>query len=97
MEHILTECGMTEDAVEAALTSIESIRGEVAAVAVKDRRRAAFRQMSHEGTGTSTERRVRKVLGKLHDDLRRVLSDQRTAIQTLAALPMIDSHAPLPV
>ena len=97
MEHILTDCGMTGDAVEAALTSIESIRGEVAAVAVKDRLRAAFRQMSHEGT--STERRVRKVLGKLHDELimRRVLSDQRTAIQTQAALPMIASHAPLPV
>ena len=77
MEHILTDCGMTGDAVEAALTSIESIRGEVAAVAVKDRLRAAFRQMNHEGT--STERRVRKVLGKLHDELRRVLSDQRTA------------------
>ena len=39
---------------------IGSIRGGVAAVAVKDRLRAAFRQMSQEGI--STERRVRKVL-----------------------------------
>ena len=28
MEHILTDCGMTEDAVEEALTAIENIRGE---------------------------------------------------------------------
>ena len=46
MEHILTDCGMTEDGVEAALTSIESIRGGVATVVVKDRLRAAVRQMT---------------------------------------------------
>ena len=30
MEHILTDCGMTEDAVEEALTAVETIRGEKA-------------------------------------------------------------------
>ena len=28
MEHMLTDCGMTKDAVEEALTAIEMIRGE---------------------------------------------------------------------
>ena len=30
MEHVLTDCGMTEEAVEEALTAIEAIRGEKA-------------------------------------------------------------------
>ena len=28
MEHVLTYCGLTEDAVETALTAVEKIRGE---------------------------------------------------------------------
>ena len=47
-EHILTDCGMTEDAVEAALTSIEPVRGEAAAVAVKDMLRAAASRHNYE-------------------------------------------------
>ena len=35
MEHILTACGMTEDAVEEALTAIEEIRGEWAEATVE--------------------------------------------------------------
>ena len=30
MEHILIDCGMTEDAVDKALTAVELIRGEEA-------------------------------------------------------------------
>ena len=37
MEHILTDCGMTEDAVEEALTAIEAIRGEKAKATVEAR------------------------------------------------------------
>ena len=50
------------------------------------RLRAAFREMGYENDG---ERKVHKVMGKLHDEIRRVLRDQRTAIQTHAALPII--------
>ena len=40
------------------------------------------------------ERKVHKVMGKLHDEIRRVLRDQRTAIQTHAALPIVYTRAP---
>ena len=85
IEHILTDCGLTEDAVGTALTAVEEIRGETAAATVESRLRAAFRQMGYD---SDSERKARKVLGKLHDDIRRVLSDQRAAIQTHAALPI---------
>ena len=73
MEHTLTDCGMTQDAVEEALTAIEEIRGEWAEATVEAKLRAAFREMGHEDDG---ERKVRKVSGKLHDEIRRVLREQ---------------------
>ena len=76
MEHILTDCGMTEEAVEEALTAIEAIRGEKAKATVEARLRAAFREMGYENDG---ERKVHKVMGKLHDEVRRVLREQETA------------------
>ena len=85
MEHILTDCGTTEDAVEEALTAVEMIRGEQAGATVESRLQAAFREIGYEN---ESERKVHKVMGKLHDDIRRVLSDQRSAIQTHEALPM---------
>ena len=91
MEHILTDCGMTEDAVEEALTAIEAVRGEKAQATVEARLRAAFREMGYEDDG---ERKVRKVMGKLHDEIRRVLREQGTAIQTHAAMPVICTRAP---
>jgi hypothetical protein len=91
MEHILTDCGMTEDAVEEALTAVEAIRGEKAQATVEARLRAAFREMGYEDDG---ERKVRKVMGKLHDEIRRVLREQGTAIQTHAAMPIICTRAP---
>ena len=45
MEHILIDCGMIEDAVEEALTTVEMIRGEKAEATVEARLRAAFREM----------------------------------------------------
>ena len=90
MEHILTDCGMTEDAVEEALTAIEAVRGEKAQATVEARLRAAFREMGYEDDG---ERKVRKVMGKLHDEIRRVLREQGTAIQTHAAMPIICTRA----
>jgi len=84
---ILTDCGLTEDipdAIKTALPAVEGIRGEAAAATMEDRLRAAFREMGYEN---DSERKVRKVLGKLHDNIKRVLSDQRSAIQTHAALP----------
>ena len=97
MEHILTECGMTEDAVDGpvdeALTAVELIRGEKAEATVEARLKAAFREIGYEN---DNERKVHKVMGKLHDDnvIRRVLSDQRAAIQTHAALPIVHTSAP---
>ena len=91
MEHVLIDCGMTKDAVEEALTAIEMTRGEKAEETVEARLRAAFREMGYEGDG---ERKVHKVMKKLHDEIRRVLRDQRTAIQTHAALPIICTRAP---
>ena len=90
MEHMLTDCGMTEEAVEEALTAIEAIRGEKAEATVEERLRAAFREMGYENDG---ERKVRKVMGKLHDEIRRVLRDQGTAIQTHAAMPILSTSA----
>ena len=37
MEHVFTGCGMTEDAVELALTTIEGIREEATAATVEER------------------------------------------------------------
>ena len=91
MEHILTDCGMTEEAVEEALTAIEAFRGEKAEATVEARLRAAFREMGDENDG---ERKVRKVMGKLHDEVRRVLREQETAVQTHAAMPMLSTRAP---
>ena len=91
MEHILTDCGMTEEAVEEALTAIETIRGEKAKATVEARLRAAFREMGYEDDG---ERKVHKVMGKLHDEIRRVLREQETAIQTHAAMPILSTRAP---
>ena len=91
MEHILTDCGMTEDAVEEALTAVEMIRGEQAGAIVESRLQAAFREIGYEN---ESERKVHKVMGKLHDDIRRVLSDQRSAIQTHEALPIVQTSAP---
>ena len=59
------------------------IREEKAEATVEARLRAAFREMGYENDG---ERKVHNVMGKLHDEIRRVLRDQRTAIQTHAAL-----------
>ena len=91
MEHILTDCGMTEEAVEEALTAIEAIRGEKAEATVEARLRAAFREMGYENDG---ERKVHKVMGKLHDEVRRVLREQETAVQTHAAMPILSTRAP---
>ena len=40
------------------------------------------REIGYEDDG---ERKVRKVMGKLHDEIRRVLREQGTAIQTHVA------------
>ena len=77
-EHVLTDCGMTEEAVEEALMSIETIRGEKTKATVEARLRAAFREMGYEDDG---ERKVHKAMGKLHDEIKRVLREQETAIQ----------------
>jgi hypothetical protein len=68
MEHMLTECNVTEDAVELALTMVEEIRGDTAYLRVKDRLTAAFRIMGCDNS--AGEMKVKKVLGKLHDDIR---------------------------
>ena len=91
MEHILTDCGTTRDAVEEALTAIEAIRGEKAKATVEARLRAAFREMGYEDDG---ERKVHKVTGKLHDEIRRVPREQETATQTNAAMPILSTRAP---
>ena len=91
MEHILTDCGMTEEAVEEALTTIETIRGEKAKATMEERLRAAFREIGYANDG---ERKARKVMGKLHDEIRRVLRHQGTAIQTHAAMPILSTSAP---
>ena len=63
MEHILTDCEMTEDAVEGAPTAVEimveMIRGEKAEATVEARLRAAFREMGYEN---DNEWRVHKVM-----------------------------------
>ena len=87
MEHVLTGCGMTEDAVELALTTVEEIREEAAAATVEERLRSALRHVEVDESGS--ERQVRKVMGKLHDEIKRVLRDQSSAIQTYA--PAADS------
>ena len=38
MEHILTDCGLTEDAVETALRAVEEIKGEAVEVGGGDSR-----------------------------------------------------------
>ena len=91
MEHILTDCGITEDAVEEALTAVEMIRGEKAEVTVEARLKAAFREMGYEN---DDEKKVHKVMRKLHDDIRRILHDKRAAIQTHASLPIVLTSAP---
>ena len=45
MEHILTDCGMIEDAVEEALTAIKEIRSERAEATVE------AREMGYEDDG----------------------------------------------
>ena len=55
------------------------------------RLRAASKEMGYENDG---ERKVHKVMGKLNVEIRRVLRDQRTAIQTHAALPIVYTRAP---
>jgi hypothetical protein len=74
-----------------ALTAVEMIRGEKAEVTVEARLKAAFREMGYEN---EDKRKVHKVMGKLHDDIRRVLHDQRAATQTHAALPIVHTSAP---
>ena len=91
MEHMLTDRGMPEEAVEETLTAIEAIKGEKAKGAVEARLRAAFREMGYEDDG---ERKVRKVMGRLHDEVRRVLQEQETAIQTHAAMPILSTKTP---
>ena len=80
MEHILIDCGMTEDAVDKALTAVELIRGEEAEATIKARLNAKSREMGYEN---GNERKVHKVVGKLHHDIRRVTSDQRATIQVV--------------
>ena len=60
---------------------------------IKARLEAAFREMGYEN---KDERKVHKVMGKLHDDIMRsrVLHDQRAATQTHAALPIVHTSAP---
>ena len=94
MEHILTDCGMTEEAVEEAFTAIEAIRGEMAKANVEARLRATFREVGYEDDG---ERKVRKVMGKLHDEMKRALREQETTIQTHASMPTPNTRAPLAV
>ena len=48
-----------------------------------EQRKVRKRKASPENNG---ERKVRKVMGELHDVTRRALRDQRTAIQTHATL-----------
>ena len=66
------------------------IRGEQAGATVESRLQAAFREIGYED---ENERKVCKVMGKLHDGIRRVLSDQRSAIQTHEALPIVHTSA----
>ena len=80
--------------MEEALTAIEAIRGERAKATVEARLRAAFREMGYEDDG---ERKVRKVMGKLHDEIRRVIREQETAIQTHAVMSVLSTRAPLAV
>ena len=82
---------MTEEAVEEALTAIEAIRGEGGKAIVEARLRAAFREMGYEDDG---KRKMRKVMGKLHDEIRRVLREHETTIQTHAAMPILSTRAP---
>ena len=51
MEHILTDCGMNEKAVEEALTAIEAISGKGAEATVVARLGAAPREMGYENDG----------------------------------------------
>ena len=51
---------------------------------MKARLRAALMEIGHANEG---ERKVHKVMGKLHHDIRKVLSDQRAAMQTHATMP----------
>ena len=66
-------------------------RGEKAKATVEARLRAAFREMGYENDG---ERKVHKVMGKLHDEVRRVLREQETAVQIHAAMPILSTRAP---
>ena len=59
---------------------------------MKDRLVAAFRITGCDNS--ASEMKVMKVLGKLHDDIKRVLHDQRSAISTYAAMPVVTTHAP---
>ena len=74
-EHILIDCGMTKDAVEDALTAMEMTRGEKVEATVEARLRAAFREMGYEDDG---ERKVHKVMGKLHDEIGRLCYETST-------------------
>ena len=47
--------------------------------------------MEYEDDG---ERKVRKVLGKVHDEIRRILREQERAIQTHATMHILSSKAP---
>ena len=47
--------------------------------------------MGYEDDG---EMKVRKVMGKLHNEIRRVLRDQETMTQTYAAMPILRTRAP---
>ena len=75
MEHILTGCSMTEDAVELALTAVEGIKGCKAATTIDGRLTAAFRKIE-SGDNDDSEKKVHKVLGKLHDDISKILKNQ---------------------
>ena len=91
MEHVLTDCGLTEDMVEEALTAVEAIRGETAQPLVKGRLTSAFREV---GYMNDNERKVNKVMGKLHDDLSRALRAQLTVVPTYEAMPITHTHSP---
>ena len=53
--------------------------------------RATSREMGYEDDG---ERKVRKVMRKLHDEIRRVLREHETSIQTYATMPILCTRAP---
>lgn len=91
MEHVLTDCGLTEDMVEEALTAVEAIRGETAQPLVKGRLTSAFREV---GYMNDNERKVNKVMGKLHDDLSRALRAQLAVVPTYEAMPITHTHSP---